>query len=144
MAQLENLGTHSQAIKQYLTYRADLHDTVKQRSDEQKMKIADRYNRGVTQVTHHVGDLVMLHQKNTRKLEARWRGPFQIDRYGGVYGLSFTLRQLNGRKIRGSFHGNDLKQFIPRAEHLARTTDTSLLPVFQTIKHQQSCRVRPA
>jgi len=51
-------------------------------------------------------------------LQPRWRGPFRIQDYGGSHGKSFVLRQLNGRKIRGAFHGDDLEAFIPRIGYL--------------------------
>ena len=61
----------------------------------------------------------MIWQKNTGKLEPRWRGPFVVNRYGGSFGKSYTLKQRNGRKIRGHFRGNHFKRFVPREGYLA-------------------------
>ena len=47
MKKLENIKLHLHVIKQYLIYRVNLHDLVKQRSDLQKQKMIIHYNRGV-------------------------------------------------------------------------------------------------
>ena len=130
--QMEDNVQHTLEVKQYLRYRADLHDTIRQRSNEQKEQEAIRYNKGVKQATHHVGDLVMLHQKNTNKLEPRWRGPFRISGYGGSHGVSFRIQQLNGRMIRGTFHGDHIKTFVPRAGYLSDRSEQ--YPLQQTIR----------
>ena len=124
---------HSAEIQTYLKHRADLRDLVYETKKRQKEDEAARYNRGVKQATHHVGDLAMLYQKVTKKLQPRWRGPFRISGYGGTHGRSFTLQQLNGRKVRGKFHGDHLKKFVPRSGYLATPTDPQL-PQRQTIR----------
>lgn len=133
VSQLEDHASHSQLVKQYLTHRADLHDLVKQRSDQQKQAMATRYNRGIIRATHHVDDLVMLFQKSTGKLEPRWRGPFRIASYGGSHSSSFVLQQLNGRKIKHTYHGDHLKKFIPRTGYLSDSNFPSL-PQQQNIR----------
>ena len=57
-----------------------------------------------------------------------------MENYGGPQGLSFTLRQLSGRRIKGTFHGDHLKLFVPRSGHLAGLND---LPTHfvQNIRH---------
>ena len=134
VAQLEKPSTHAALVKQYLTFRADLHDSVRQRSDSQKQEIAARYNRGVTQATHHIDDLVMLFQKDTGILEARWRGPFRVSAYGGTHGVSFILQQLNGKAILGTYHGDHLKAFKPRTGYFTDSTPDLPLPPAQTIR----------
>jgi len=67
--------------------------------------MARRYNKRVRTVVHEIGSLVMLGQRCGGKLQPQWRGPFKISGYGGTHSLSFTLMQLNGRRIRGTFHG---------------------------------------
>ena len=70
--EIEDPVHHAHAVKTYLTYRVDLHDSIKQhsatRSTEARLGIM--YNRGVRQVTHGIGGLVMFHQRNARKLLA--------------------------------------------------------------------------
>ena len=75
----------------------------------------------------------MLFQKNIKKLEPRWRGPFQISGYGGSYRTSFRLQQLNRNSIPGTFHGDYLKTFVLRLGHLADPSDPPL-PLSQTIR----------
>ena len=118
--------SHTNQVHTYLKHRSELHDLVTETTRRRKEQEAFRYNKGVTETLHHLGDLVMLYQKHTGKLEPRWRGPFRIFDYGGSHGKSFTLQQLNGREIRGSFHGDHLKKFVPRCGYLADPTLPSL------------------
>lgn len=74
-----------------------------------------RYDSEVRKVVFR---LHMLYQKDTRKLEPRWRGPFQINGYEGSHGSFFTLVQLNGRGIRGALHGDHLRRLISRTGYL--------------------------
>lgn len=113
---------HTASVQQYLTYRVQLHNVIQQRSDAKKDKEATQFNRGINEVYFKKEDLVMLYQKNTGKLEAWWRGPFVLRGPGGDHGKSFALQQGNGRKIRGTFHGNHLKIFTPREGYLASGT----------------------
>lgn len=64
------------------------------------------HNKGIREDTFVRGDLVMVYQKNTSKLQARWRGPFIISGPGGTHGRSYALQQFSDRGFRGSFHGN--------------------------------------
>ena len=82
------------------------------------------------------GDLVMLHQKTAPKLHPRWRGPFRIHGLGGTHQISYTLRQLNGQRIRGAFHRDDLKPFEERPSHLCYG-DEPTLPISQTIRRSR-------
>ena len=134
--ELDNPISHARTIQEYLTHRAEVHDLVTEASNRRKDDEAARYNRGVRQVTHHLQDLVMVHQDKSRKLEARWRGPFRISDYGGTHGRSFRLQQLNGRKVRGTYHGDHLKPFIPRTGYLADSSTPSLPPQ-QTIRKRR-------
>jgi hypothetical protein len=119
VAELEDKQRHVHMVSQYVRYRAERHDSVATLSRLQKEIDAARYNKGVTRTVHHIDDLVMVYQKDTGKLQPRWRGPFKISGYGGSHGASFTLRQINGRGIKGTFHGDHLKPFKPRTGYLA-------------------------
>ena len=81
----------------------------------------------------------MLFQKDTGKLEPRWRGPFKVAEYGS-HGVFYLLVQLNGRKIRGSFHGDHLKKFVPRTGHLTGPS-TSIFPTNQSIRKPRRKKV---
>jgi len=85
----------------------------------------------------------MLHQKTSGKLQPRWRGPFRIQDYGGSHTRSFVLKQLNGRKIRGAFHGDDLKRFVPRSGHLAEDRNRPY-PTSQSIRKPSKKKKEPA
>ena len=125
---------HGRLVYQYLTYRAELHDQVSQASLARKELEATRYNKGVRHTVFAPGELVMLYQKTAGKLQPRWRGPFRVSHFATERGLSYVLRQLNDRLIRGSFHGNHLKRFEPREGYLCDpNSDPALLPQ-QTIR----------
>lgn len=136
VAELGDPAQYIEIVRKYISYRAETQDIVSEASKRQKEEIAIRYNRSITQTVHEIGSLVMLYQKDTGKLQARWRGPFRISGYGGSHGLSFTLKQLNDRRIRGTFHGDHLKRFIPRTGYLAEHgIPLPPLPPSQNIRH---------
>ena len=135
VSSLCNPSEHASLVQQYLSYRSELHDRVSQASVARKEKEAARYNKGVRLTVFAPGDLAMLYQKNVGKLQQRWRGPFRVDGFANERGVSYRLRQHNGRLIKGTFHGNHLKRFVPRGDYLADPSDTSqLLPSHQTIR----------
>ena len=119
VAQISDPVTHAQKVRDYCSYRAQTHDRVRQLSLRKKEQDAARYNAKVTRVFHKLGTMVMIYQKRTAKMEARWRGPFWITGYGGVHGLSWEVSKLNGRKIRGTFQGDHLKPLYERTGYLA-------------------------
>ena len=113
---------HNNAVHTYLRHIAEVHDVVTETTMRKQEMEAYRYNKGITETVHHIGDLVMLYQKDAGKLQPRWRGLFRINGYGGSHGVSFTLQQLNGRGIKGAFHGDHLKRFRPRTGYLIDST----------------------
>lgn len=121
--QMDNDAQHAAVVQQYKIYRAETHDRISQLSAKKKEEEAIRYNRGVRVALFTTGTLVMLYQKDTGKLQPRWRGPFQIHGFSSDRKITYTLVQLNGKKIRGTFHGDHLKQFVPREGHLASSQE---------------------
>ena len=113
---------HNTSVYTYLRHIAEVHDVVTEITMRKQEIEAYKYNKGITETVHHIGDLVMLYQKDVGKLQPRWRGPFRISGYGGSHGVSFTLRQLNGRGIKGTFHGDHLRTFKPRTGYLSTPT----------------------
>lgn len=112
--------SHIVEVRKYIRFGSESHDCVRAMSQKRRESMAQRYDRGVRSANHQLQDLIMLYQKASGKLEVRWRGSFRI--------------QGNGRKIRGSFHSNDLKRFIPRSGHLAEgPSDDGPDPPTQTI-----------
>ena len=124
--ELLNPTIHSNAVNTYLRHIAEVRDVVTETTARRHEMEVRRYSKGITRTIHHIGDLVMLYQKDVGKLQPRWRGPFRVSGYGGTHGISFTIQQLNGRGIRGVFHGDHLKTFKPRTDYLASTSDLAL------------------
>ena len=135
---IEEPRAHCQAVQSHLLDLAARREDVSRFNEEEKDRVAERYNRGVVLEEFSVGDLVLLHQKNTGKLEARWRGPFVVDRLGEH--VSFHLRQLNGRRIKRTYHGDDLRRFQPRTGRL-RLPNEPIYPTSQTLR--RPLRKRP-
>lgn len=125
---------HSRSVQSHLLDLEALREEVSLSNREEKAKMADRYNRGVRPQELTTGDLVLLHQKGSAKLEARWRGPFIIACAGDH--ASFHIQQINGRRIKRTFHGDDLRIFQPRVGHL-RIPDEPVYPTHQTIRQPQ-------
>lgn len=143
MATLDDPKGQEKVIRKYLLYRAETHDSIKAKSDARKEEEMERYNRGITRTYHAIGTLAMIYQKKTNKLEPRWRGPYRITGYGGSHQHSFTLAQLNGRKIKGNFHGDHLKVFVPREGYLIDPLhpDKDLIS-YQTIRRSRKKKMR--
>ncbi len=133
--EMDNQESHAAEFRKCIKHVSEVHDVVTELSKQQKLRMAARYDRGVRQVSHNFGDLVMLWQKDVGKLQARWRGPFKISGHGGTHGRSFTLEQLNGRRIKGTFHGDHLKTFVPRTGYLA-DPNPDPVPQKQSIRHR--------
>ena len=132
---LQTFDGHLAAIRHHLDTSSTRREITIEKLRSHRTKMAERYNRGVRKATLHEGDLVFLHQKNTGKLEPRWRGPFRIRGYG-PHDVSFTLSQLDGTKIKRTFHEDDLRRFRPREEYLAGA-ENPLIIKQQTIRRSR-------
>lgn len=55
---------HVAAVRAYIQHRAQTYDYISETRSERQRSMAERYNKGVRQVTFKAGDLVMLHQKD--------------------------------------------------------------------------------
>lgn len=132
--EVTNPVTHFANIRKYRDYGAQTHDRIRQLAFEKKERDAMRYNAGGREIFHEVGSLVMVHQKKTTKLEPRWRGPFRIASSGGARGVSWRICQLNGRLIRGTYHGDHLKPFIFRQGYLSGSRGEDFMPGSQTVR----------
>ena len=132
--QLRDPIQHRKIVLEFIQFRSQLHDVVRARSDQRKDAETVRFDRKIIPHTFSSGDLVVLYQEKTGKLEPRWRGPFAVEGFGGKHGITYQLRQLNGRRIRGTFHGNHLKQFTPRSGYLANPIIDPSILTYQTIR----------
>jgi hypothetical protein len=134
----------AQFVSAHVVQQAQLRELTLIQSDKRKDYEASRYGRSSsTRPPFSPGDLIMLYQDNTGKLEPRWRGPFKIDGFGGTHGISYKIVQLNGRKIRGTFHLDDLKLLPERPLHL-RFGDEEEYQQQQTIRRSRKAAKRPA
>jgi hypothetical protein len=57
-----------------------------------------------------------------RKLSFRWQGPYRILDVDSARS-TYTLAELNGAQLRGTFAGNRLKRFYPRTPILQEETE---------------------
>ena len=111
--------THASHVRNYIQYRAKLHDIVRKITRRRRENDARRYNKNVKQIVHQIDSLIMLYQKTFDKLQSRWRESFQIIDYEDIHEHSFTLRQLiTERDIRDIFHEDHLKTFVSRTDYL--------------------------
>ena len=124
----------SEAVEAHLLSLARLRDEISERSIQKKESEKERYDRGILRSNElEPGDLAMLYQKNVGKLQPRWRGPFLIEAFGGDHGVSYTIRQIGGRRIKGAFHSDHLRKFTPRTGHLIPQLELEI-PSHQTIR----------
>ena len=141
--QLNQSLIHREVVRVYIIYRAQIHDRIRQLFKEQKEKEVEKFNRRITkQIVHQIESLVMLYQKKHIKLAPRWRDFFRIFGYEGIHQISFVLIQLNGRKIRGTFHENHLKEFKSRTEYLSDSFREEDLLLYQTIRVSKAKKKR--
>lgn len=120
---------HTQAVQNHLLNLAARRKEISESNEEEKARMAERYNRGITHRELYSGDLVLLHQKESTKLGARWRGPFVVHKPGEH--ASFHIRQINGRRIKRTYHGDDLRVFQPQTGHL-RDKEACLLRAWRS------------
>lgn len=126
--------THVVAVRAYLYHRVQTHDYIFRLrfTKERQRSTAGKYNGGIRFVTFKVGDFIMLHQERKGKLDPNWRGFFSIIR-DGIHGAFHFIKEISGRKIFGTFHGDDLKLFILRTGYFSSLSDFHL-PIQKTIK----------
>ena len=117
IAALNDFKTQSEVIRKYFLHRIEMHDFIRAKSDARKEKEMIRYNRKTARIVHEIDSLTMIYQKDTTKLQFRWRDSFRIIEYNESHQISFTLTQLIDRKIRGNFYNNHLKIYRSRTKY---------------------------
>ncbi|SLM38554.1 Ribonuclease H-like domain [Lasallia pustulata] len=122
---------HCREVQLHLLDLTTRRAEIAQSNEEEKAKMEERYNRGVKHRRLLPGEFVFLHQRESTKLGPRWRGPFVIAR-AGEHG-SFHLQQVNGRRIKRTFHGDDLRVLQPRTGHLASASEPTY-PAYQNLR----------
>ena len=127
---------HFVKIRKYINFRSELHDYVQKRTNHQKNRKAAKFNREINEVQFNYNDLVLLYQKNIRKLETRWRELFKIDEHHSIHEILYKLRQLNERLIKEHFHENHLKLFSFRTDYL-KDFENLILSTTQIIRNSR-------
>ena len=130
---IENPLNHRRAVENCIAHVVELRARKAKLSKEQKGKEKEKYDRGVKNWTFKPQDLVMPHQKESGKLEPRWKGLFIVEKFAGSHGKSYKIRQIGGKIIKGTFHRDHLKEFVPRKGHLRGPSEPAL-PHDQTIR----------
>lgn len=133
--------THKIIVYEFLSFRTQLHDIIKIRSDQRKNEKTKRFNKDIIHYEFFIDDYVLLYQKDSDKLKSRWRESFKIDEYEETHDIFYTLRQLNDKRIKKTFHDNHLKIFIFRIEHLFDSSDISFSK-YQTIRKSKHKKKR--
>lgn len=125
----------AEAVTYYLAQRERMIEEVGITSERVSKLRKERFDKGVRRQSFTPGQLVMLYDKKTagQKLKPSWRGPFVVTGFGGDFGKSYTIRQIDGTPIPRTYHGDHLKRFRLREGYLA-TGDERELPVFQNIR----------
>jgi hypothetical protein len=126
MTDVLNFVKHKKIMYEFLNFRSQLHDIIRIRSNRQKNKEKVRFNKEIAHYQFFMNDFVFLYQKRSNKLESRWRESFRINEYEDNHDISYTLRQLNEKKINDIFHENHLKSFLSRIDYLIDSIDISL------------------
>ena len=139
--ELATFDSHVDHVRNYLQYRVELHDIVREITRRRRENEAFRYNKNVRQIIHQIDNLIMLYQKTIDKLQFRWRDSFQIIDYENNHERFFTLRQLTTRRnIRDTFHEDHLKIFVFRIDHLVSDIHDSF-ESNRTIRQSRRIRV---
>ena len=133
-------SAHFIEVRKYISFRFELHDFVQKRINHQKNRKTARFNQRINEINFNYNDFVFLYQKNTRKLEARWRESFKIDKHHSLYEVFYKLRQLNKRLIKEHFHEYYLKLSPSRTDYFKDFDDDLTLFATQTIRNSRRRR----
>lgn len=136
LTMLENHSDYHNNVFNFIAKREGMQLMALEKSDWRKMLQKERHDRGVhRRVSYKSGDLVMLydHRNANKKLAGAFRGPFVIQGIAGTYGMSYKLRQINGKVIPRSFYDDHLKPFTMRSDYLI-TGDEEDFPKHQNIR----------
>ena len=109
VARLSSSAEHKHIVEEFIRCRSELHNLIKQRDQAYKEKmVASSSKRPVREF--HIGDLVMVYQKDSPKLKERWRGPCRVESLGR-YKASCHLEQTAS--------GENACYVVPRTDHLS-------------------------
>ena len=122
------------AVMDFMHRRELAREQMHDRDVSAKQDMKARYDRRVREYHFTPGQAVMLYHKERKgKLEPHWRGPFVVTGHANEFGVTYKLRQVNGKKIRGQFHGDDLRKFRLREGYLIPPFEAAF-PDYQTLR----------
>ncbi|POS81910.1 hypothetical protein EPUL_006021, partial [Erysiphe pulchra] len=133
------------AVFGFIAKRERCWDQVRNASSWAKQVSKDRHDMGIRKELNFTdGTMVMLYDGKSAKkqLHPSYRGPFIISGKGGSHGKSYTLKQINGTPIPGTFYGDHLKPFVPRTGHLI-TSNEEELSLHQNIRAKKGFHKLP-
>ncbi|POS86333.1 hypothetical protein EPUL_002151 [Erysiphe pulchra] len=133
------------AVFRFIAKRERCWDEVPNASSWAKQVFKDRHDTGIQKELNFTdGTMVMLFDGKSAKkqLHPSYRGPFIISEKGGSHGKSYTLKQINGTPIPGTFYGDHLKPFVPRTGHLI-TSNEEELSLHQNIRAKKGFHKLP-
>lgn len=133
------------AIFDFISKRERCWEEVRNASSWAKQVSKDRHDLGIRKELNFIdGSMVMLYDGKSAKkqLHPSYRGPFVISGKGGSHGKSYTLKQINGTPIPGTFYGDHLKPFVPRTGHLI-TSNEEEIALHQNIRAKKGFHKLP-
>ncbi|RKF60559.1 hypothetical protein OnM2_049059 [Erysiphe neolycopersici] len=104
-----------------------------------------KHDLGVSQYRNYtLGSLVMVydHIHAKEKLHAAYRGPFVVTGYGGHNRKNFSIQQVNGERVKNTFHGDQLKPFRLREGYLV-TEQEQTIPTYQNLRAGKAVVKKP-
>lgn len=124
----------------FIARRQGVLEDVQERDDTRRDRQKTRYDAGISSQTFYLGQAVMLEDTSNKgkreKLVPTFRGPFVVTSYRGNYQRSYTLRQINSKKIRRHFYSNYLYLFQPRHSYLILLIEATV-PEYQLLRRKR-------
>lgn len=114
---IQDPQSHTQAVQNHLINLAAQRIAVTEADEEEKVKIIKQYNQRVMLRKLLIEDLILLHQKESVKLEACWRGSFAVIKVKEH--ISFHLQQIGSWRIKWTYYDDNLQIFKLWTGHLS-------------------------
>ncbi|KAI0992840.1 hypothetical protein K3495_g15344 [Podosphaera aphanis] len=133
------------AVFEFVAERERRWDEVRNASSWAKQVFKDRHDLGSCNELNFVdGSMVILYDGKSPKkqLHSSYRGPFIISGKDDSHGKLYTLKQINGTPIPGTFYGDHLEPFVPRIGNLV-TGNEEELALHQNIRAKRGFHKLP-
>lgn len=133
---IENVQAQDDAVIDHVARMETTRSEAIRKDDWRRKVQKEKHDMGINQNHSFLpGSLVMLydHAKAKLKLHASYRGPFVVAGYAGEHKKSYLLRQVDGQKIKYSYHGDQLRPFRLREGYLI-TGNENRIPSYQNLR----------